>query len=296
MRRFKNWACYKLSFAYNSVFHKKRNVYDHYNGAIVSVIVPLYNTPEKYLREMVESVQKQTYQNWQLCLVDSSDGQHMYVEKVSRTYAKGEERISYQRQFQNNGIAENTNLGIQMASGKYIALLDHDDMLHPDALLECVNALEDGDDFVYTDELTFQGDHLENIVMKHYKPDFSPENLRGANYICHLSVFKKELLDKTGLLDSKYDGSQDHDLTLKLTSVAESVGHIPRILYYWRMHEGSVSQDINAKEYAVDAGRRAVRDNEARLGRNVGRIAQRLTRHIIIWITRSLAAPKSVSS
>lgn len=264
-------VCYGLSRIYNTIFDRENRREEQANStnAVVSVVVPLYNTPEPYLRDMIESVLKQTYPAWQLCLVDCSDKSHVYVEKVCRSYAKGEGRILYRRQFQNKGIAENTNACIRMASGKYIALLDHDDVLHPDALRECVTALENGRDFVYTDELTFRDDNLENVVVRHYKPDFSPETLRGVNYICHLSVFKKDLLDKTGLLDSRYDGSQDHDLILKLTTVASSVGHIPRILYYWRMHGQSVSQDINAKGYAIDAGRRAVHDNEARLGRNV---------------------------
>lgn len=233
----------------------------------ISILVPLYDTPERYLRAMIESVQAQTYPNWQLCLADGSDAEHMYVETICRGYQKQDDRICYERLKENSGIAGNTNACIAMAQGTYLAFLDHDDMLHPSALYECMKAIREQEaEFVYTDELTFKGDNLNHVVTRHYKPDFSPENLRGVNYICHLSVFKKSLLKETGLLDAVYNGSQDHDIILKLTSVARCVWHIPKILYFWRVHSGSVSMGIEAKEYAIAAGRQAVRDQELRLG------------------------------
>lgn len=233
----------------------------------VSILVPLYNTPENYLRDMIASVQSQTYERWQLCLADGSDGNHDYVGRICQEYAQTDSRIVYQRLEQNTGICGNTNACIRMAKREYLAFFDHDDMLHPSAIYECVKAIrQENAEFVYTDELTFFKDRLEDIVTRHYKPDFSPENLRGVNYICHLSVFKKSLLDATGLLDQNYEGSQDHDMILKLTSTADKVCHIPKILYFWRVHPASVSMDIGAKEYAIAAGRNAVHDNEVRLG------------------------------
>lgn len=242
----------------------------------VSVLVPLYNTPKRYLKEMLASVQAQTYENWQLCLADGSDAEHSYVERICMGYRQRDPRICYKKLSENSGISGNTNACIQMAQGEYLAFFDHDDILHPSALYECIkNIREKKADFVYTDEMTFLGDNPGNIVVKQYKPDFSPESLRGVNYICHLSVCKKALLDVTGCLDALYDGSQDHDIILKLTSAASRVEHIPKILYFWRMHAESVSLDIGAKEYAISAGQRAVRDQELRLGRRVRVVSNR---------------------
>lgn len=242
----------------------------------VSVLVPLYNTPKRYLKEMLASVQAQTYENWQLCLADGSDAEHSYVERICMGYRQRDSRICYKKLSENSGISGNTNACIQMAQGEYLAFFDHDDILHPSALYECIKIIrEKKADFVYTDEMTFLGDNPGNIVVKQYKPDFSPESLRGVNYICHLSVCKKALLDVTGCLDALYDGSQDHDIILKLTSSASRVEHIPKILYFWRMHAESVSLDIGAKEYAISAGQRAVRDQELRLGRRVRVVSNR---------------------
>lgn len=242
----------------------------------VSVLVPLYNTPKRYLKEMLASVQAQTYEKWQLCLADGSDAEHSYVERICMGYRQRDPRICYKKLSENGGISGNTNACIQMAQGEYLAFFDHDDILHPSALYECIKIIrEKKADFVYTDEMTFLGDNPGNIVVKQYKPDFSPESLRGVNYICHLSVCKKALLDVTGCLDAIYDGSQDHDIILKLTSSASRVEHIPKILYFWRMHAESVSLNIGAKEYAISAGQRAVRDQELRLGRRVRVVSNR---------------------
>lgn len=242
----------------------------------VSVLVPLYNTPKRYLKEMLASVQAQTYENWQLCLADGSDAEHSYVERICIGYRQRDSRICYKKLSENSGISGNTNACIQMAQGEYLAFFDHDDILHPSALYECMKVIrEKKADFVYTDEMTFLGDKLVNIVVKQYKPDFSPESLRGVNYICHLSMCKKALLDVTGCLDALYDGSQDHDIILKLTSAAIRVEHIPKILYFWRMHAESVSLNIGAKEYAISAGQRAVRDQELRFGRRVRVVSNR---------------------
>lgn len=233
----------------------------------ISVLVPLYNTPEQFLRDMIESVINQTYQNLELCLADASDSEHSNVASIVDSYVKKDSRIVYQKLAKNGGIADNTNACIQMASGDYLALFDHDDILHPSALYECAKAIaEKGAEFVYTDEVTFEGENLENIVTYHFKPDFSLDNLRGVNYICHLSVFKKDLVDQVGMFSKDYDGSQDHDMILRLTDAAKVVCHVPKVLYFWRCHQMSTSMNLDAKSYAIDAGRRAVRDAEARRG------------------------------
>ncbi len=231
-----------------------------------SIIVPLYNTPKKYLIDMIESCQNQTYGNWELCLADGSDGEHAYVGQIVRQMAERDHRIRYQALEKNGGISENTNAALEMASGDYIALLDHDDLLHPSALHEYMKAIcEQGADFIYCDEMTFEG-KLSHIVTLHFKPDFAIDNLRANNYICHFSVFSKELLHKAGMFRNEYDGSQDHDMILRLTEQARKIVHVPQILYFWRSHPASVASDINSKTYAIDAGKRAVLSHLERCG------------------------------
>lgn len=231
-----------------------------------SIVVPLYNTPKKYLVDMIESCQNQTYANWELCLADGSDGEHAYVGHVVRQMASKDHRIKYKVLEKNSGISENTNAALEMASGDYIALLDHDDLLHPAALYEYMKVIcEQEADFIYCDEMTFEG-KLSHIITLHFKPDFAIDNLRANNYICHFSVFSKELLQKAGMFRKEFDGSQDHDMILRLTEQAERIVHVPQILYFWRSHPASVASDINSKTYAIDAGKRAVLSHMERCG------------------------------
>ncbi len=230
----------------------------------VSILVPLWNTPEEFLRDMITSVINQTYENWELCLGDGSDEEHSYVGQICQKYAaQAGGRIIYQKLAKNEGIAGNTNQCYKLATGSYIGLFDHDDILHPCALYEYVKAInETGADFLYCDEATFGGGGLDNLINMHFKPDYAPDTLHGNNYICHFSVFSRQLLEEdTELFRTSLDGSQDHDMILRLTDRAEKVVHIPRLLYYWRSHEGSVAADIEAKPYAVEAARRAVADH-----------------------------------
>ena len=230
-----------------------------------SIIVPLYNTPKKMLCAMMDSVMAQTYSNWELCMADGSDAGHRDVKHLSRKYAKRDSRIRYQKLKSNLGISGNTNACLEMATGDYICLLDHDDLLHPAALYEVMRAIcEKGADFIYTDEATFHETPADAYV-QHFKPDFAPDNLRANNYICHFSVFKRALLDDVGLFDPDIDGSQDHDMVLRLTERAERIAHIPEILYYWRAHAGSAAESAGAKPYAIKAGVRAVEKQLARL-------------------------------
>ena len=228
----------------------------------ISVLVPLYNTPEKFLREMINSVETQTYKNWELCLADGSDDKHTDVGRICQEYIEKDSRIKYQKIEKNLGISGNTNVCFSMATGNFIGLFDHDDVMHPSLLFECVKTVCEKDaDYVYTDEATFTSPNLDDLIVLHFKPDYSPDNLRANNYICHFSMFDADLLKKTGLFRPEYDGSQDHDMILRLTEEAKHVCHIPKILYYWRSHPNSVAADIGAKTYAIDAAKRAVHDH-----------------------------------
>ncbi|SFQ09374.1 Glycosyltransferase, GT2 family [Butyrivibrio proteoclasticus] len=245
---------------------------------LISILVPLYNTPEKFLRDMIESVLTQTYSNWQLCLADGSDAEH--IELVSRIVKEYQDkdldngagkrlknRISYMKLEKNEGISGNTNHCLELAEGEYIGLFDHDDILHPEVLYWYVKAInEEKADYLYCDETTFKGDDINKMITMHFKPDYAIDNLRANNYICHFSVFKRTLLEGTELFRTKFDGSQDHDMILRLTDRAQHIVHIPKLLYYWRSHAGSVASDINAKPYAIEAAKGAVADHLRRHG------------------------------
>lgn len=233
----------------------------------ISILVPLYNTPLNFLDEMIGSVLAQTYQNWELCLADGSDQSHNEVEARCREYLAKEKRIVYKRLEKNEGIAGNTNQCFSMATGEYIGLFDHDDVLHPSVLYEYVKVInEQGADYIYCDETTFKGDSIDNMITLHFKPDFAPDNLRANNYICHFSVFSRVLLEGTELFRSGFDGSQDHDMILRLTTNAKKVIHVPKLMYYWRSHKQSVASDISAKPYAIAAAKGAVADHLTRCG------------------------------
>ncbi len=222
-----------------------------------SILVPLYNTPEKFLREMIDSVVAQTYESWELCLADGSDAEHAYVEQIVKSY--NDQRIRYEKLTENLGISGNTNKCFEMATGEYIGLFDHDDIIHPTVLYEYMKAICEQDaDYIYCDETTFSGNSIDHMITLHFKPDFAPDNLRANNFICHFSVFSKELVSKCGTFRTEFDGSQDHDMILRLTRAAKHIVHVPKILYYWRSHAGSVASDINAKTYAIDAAKNAV--------------------------------------
>ena len=232
------------------------------NMVKISILTPLWNTPENFLRDMIGSVQKQTYGNWELCLADGSDDAHAYVGEICRELAGKDERIRYRKLEKNEGIAGNTNQCLTMATGEYIGLFDHDDMLHPCVLFEYVRAInEKNADYVYCDEATFKNGDINQMITMHFKPDYAIDNLRANNYICHFSIFSRKLLDGTELFRTKFDGSQDHDMILRLTDKAEHVVHVPKMLYYWRLHAGSVASGIEAKPYAIESARGAVADH-----------------------------------
>ena len=228
-----------------------------------SILVPLYNTPKNFLTQMIDSVMNQTYENWQLCLADGSDPEHGFVGEICREYvAKANGRIVYKKLEKNEGIAGNTNACLTLATGEYIGLFDHDDILHPSVLFEYAKAInEQGADYIYCDETTFKGDDINRMLTMHFKPDYAPDNLRAHKYICHVSVFSRELLDGNELFRPQFDGSQDHDMILRLTDNAKKIVHVPRLMYYWRSHAGSVASGIDAKPYAIAAAKGAVSEH-----------------------------------
>ena len=238
---------------------------------VVSICVPLYNTPLPFLREMVASVLGQTCPNWQLCLADASDAQHAQVGEYVQ--GLGEGRIRYVR-VENRGISANTNEAAKLATGDYLALLDHDDVLAPNAVYEMLHAARaTGAAFLYSDEALFEKDPAHATV-GHFKPDFAPDYLNCCNYICHFAVFSREMFWQAGGLDPACDGSQDHDLFLKLSERCAPV-HVPRVLYFWRVHAGSTSAGTQAKPYVAAAAKRAIAAHLARTGA-LGRVADGL--------------------
>ena len=231
----------------------------------ISIVVPAYHTPEVFLRQMIESVLGQTFCRVELLLADGSCDDS--VEKIAAEYADKDVRVKYKRLSENKGISENTNEGLTMATGDYIGLLDHDDILALNALYEVrMEIAKNPDaDVIYTDEDKVSFD-LTHYFEPHRKPDFNPDLLRSNNYICHFLVFKRELLEQIGGFRPEFDGAQDFDLVIRLTEKAKNVVHIPKVLYHWRSHEASTATNPMSKLYAYDAGRRAVESHLERCG------------------------------
>lgn len=232
---------------------------------VISVLVPAYRTPEVFLKQMMESVLLQTYPYLELCIADGS-GTDDSVEKVVKEYQKKDPRVRYRRLEKNEGIAGNTNAAIEMATGEYLALFDHDDLLSPNALFEVASAIEkEKADVIYTDEDKVTSD-LKEHFQPHFKPDFNPDLLCANNYICHLFVVKRSLALKLGGQDPAYDGAQDYDFIFRCTENAEKIVHVAKILYHWRVHQASTADNPSSKLYAFDAGKRAIEAHLARIG------------------------------
>ena len=229
----------------------------------ISIVVPLYNTDTDFFRELLYTVHCQTYKNWELILADGSEEP---LEEIKKMVEK-DKRIKYKFLGENKGISENTNCAIEMATGDYISLLDHDDMLDITALYEVVKVINENDevDFIYSDEDKF---HFidEPMFAPHFKPDYAPDTLRANNYICHYSVFKKELLKEIGGFNSEFNGAQDFDIILRATEKAKKIVHISKVLYHWRVHKNSTSMTQDAKPYAILAGQKAVEAHLDRVG------------------------------
>lgn len=232
----------------------------------ISIVVPLYKTPLNYLDELIRSVKAQTYSNWELCLSDGS-GENSPLTEVLKEYQKQDDRIKVVYNQKTLRISDNTNAAMEIVTGDYIAFADHDDLLAPNALCECICELnkDRGIDVLYTDEDKIDMAGKEHF-MPHFKPDFNIDMLCSVNYICHLFVVKKELLHDVGVLNSEFDGAQDYDFVLRCVEKAKNIKHIAKILYHWRAHKDSTAENPESKNYAFEAGTRAVQAHYDRVG------------------------------
>ena len=232
----------------------------------ISIIVPLYKTPEKYLDEMIESVKSQTYGNWELCLSDGSGKNSPIKEKLCQ-YEKKDARIKVVYNEKQLHISDNTNEALKICTGDFIAFGDHDDLFAPNALYECVKEInrDRSVDMIYTDEDKITMDGKEHF-QPHFKSDFNIDMLRSMNYICHLLVVKRSLYEKVGFLKHEFDGAQDYDFVLRCVENTEHISHIPMILYHWRAHKESTAENPESKRYAFEAGKRAVEAHYQRVG------------------------------
>lgn len=237
---------------------------------VFSLVIPLFETPEAYLRELLDSILNQTYQGFEICLADGSrpgqERQAVAEEYIQKEKEKGRDRIRYKKLGENLGIAGNTNAALEMAKGEYIVLADHDDVLPPHALFECAKAVvETGCDCFYSDEdkLDMDGGSLFD---PHFKPDFNIDMLESVNYICHLFGVRRELVEQYGNFDPAFDGAQDYDFIFRMTEKAKKITHIPKVLYHWRCHMNSTASNPESKLYAFEAGARAIQAHIERRG------------------------------
>ena len=239
---------------------------------LISILVPVYNTPEEFLKQMIQSVRKQTYGKWELCIANANPANETVAE-ILRISSTKDERIKVKDVPENEGIAQNTNAALASATGDYIGLLDHDDLLTPDALYEVVKAINENDrpQVLYSDEDKVTMDLSEHF-QSHMKPDYNKDLLRSNNYITHFFVADRTLVEEVGGEDGEYTGAQDYDLILKCTEWAKGIAHIPRILYHWRVHKASTADNPASKMYAFDAGKRAIEDHLKRCG-EIGKVS-----------------------
>lgn len=235
-----------------------------------SIVVPLYKTSPKYLDEMICSIKNQTYSNWELCLADGSsdsDGEESPLTSILQEYTQQDARIKFVTLDRNKGISENTNGAIEIATGDFIVFGDHDDVIAPNALFECAKVLDEIPDteIIYTDEdkINMSG---KKRFQPHFKSDFNIDLLCSINYICHLFVVKRNILEKVGMLNKEFDGAQDHDFILRCVEQTKKIYHIPKILYHWRCHENSTAENPESKLYAFEAGKNAVAAHYKRIG------------------------------
>jgi Glycosyltransferases, probably involved in cell wall biogenesis len=248
-------------------FEEDSDIIDLHYRPLISVLIPVYNVEPKYLKECLDSVLQQSYNNFEVCIVDDNSGNKDTID-VLKAYESIDERINVKYRKVNGHISTATNDALTMSQGEFIALVDNDDVLHKDALYENVKALNENKklDFIYSDEdkLDVRGNRCD----PHFKPDYSPDTLLGINYICHFVVIRKSLVEKVSGFRVGFEGAQDHDLFLRIVEQTSNIHHIPKILYHWRMIAGSTSTDIGNKGYAIDKGIKAVNEAIHRRGKN----------------------------
>ena len=227
----------------------------------ISILVPVYNTPEVFLKQMIQSVRKQTYTNWELCIANANPS-NQEVSSILNVAGKKDNRIKVVDVPENEGIAQNTNRALEIATGEFVGLLDHDDLLEENALYEIVSCLNKDckTDVLYTDEDKVTTD-LDEYFSPNFKPDFNLDMLRANNYICHFFVAKKALIESVGKFRAEYNGAQDYDLILRCTEQAERISHVAKILYHWRVHKESTADNPLSKMYAYEAGKKAIEDH-----------------------------------
>ena len=233
-----------------------------------SVVVPLYHTPAKFLKDLVRSMMYQSYANWELCLVNASP-EDRHLTSLLENWAMRDKRIRVIRLEKNLGIAQNTNAGIAASTGEFIAFLDHDDFLEPDALFCYADALNKDKtiDVFYSDE-DKTDEYAAHYFYPHFKSDFNIDLLHANNYMCHFLAVRKSLVDTVGGLNGKFDGAQDYDFVLRLTENTKKIYHCPRILYHWRCSNQSTAANQGNKMYAIHAGKAALNAHYKRIGWN----------------------------
>ena len=262
-----NQEVYKIWMEHNNPkeedLEKQRTTKFNYEPKI-SVVVPMYNTDEKFFQDLIESLNNQTYANWELCLADGSPKKNENLEK----YYEKNKKIKYNFLGKNEGISENTNEAIKMATGDYVGFLDHDDILSEEALFQVVKVINQDlkTDFIYTDEDKI--DENYERFEPYFKPDYSPETLECNNYITHFVVVKKEIIEKIGKLNSEFNGAQDFDFVLRATKVANKIIHISKVLYHWRVHKNSTAYIADTKNYAFEAGKKVIEADLKREGKS----------------------------
>jgi GT2 family glycosyltransferase len=260
---------------------------------VFSVLMPVYETPEKYLREAIESIIAQVYPHWELCIADDASKQP-HVRAVLEEYAEHDPRIRLVFREENGHIAATSNSALAIATGDFIALLDHDDVLSPDALFEnalAVNRRPDVD-VIYSDEDKIDEDGHRSLP--YFKPDWAPDSLLARNYISHLGVYRRRVVEDVGGFRLGFEGSQDYDLLLRVTEQTERVTHIPRVLYHWRVHSGSTAATRDQKGYALDAGLLALQEALDRRG-EPGRVLHDEVRSGLYTVRYEIREPGKVS-
>ena len=257
---YKSW--FKLTKASKEELIKQKEYKWAEEAPLFSIVVPLYRTPKGYLKELIESIEAQTYVKWELCLADGSPDNKL--EMFVRSYQ--DERIKYRYIGENLGISGNTNKAVEMATGDFIVLCDHDDLITPDALFEFAKEIvaDSEVDSIYSDEDKID-EKSYDVFDPSFKPDFNIDMLRSQNYICHLYGVRRELVEKYGMFNSEYDGAQDYDFILRMSEHSRKIAHVAKILYHWRTHQGSTALNPESKMYAYDAGARAIGAHYARV-------------------------------
>ena len=256
---------YELTKPSEEELERQRNTHFDYEPRL-SIVIPVYKTPERYLQEMLDSIVNQTYSKWEVCIADGSPRGESR-ERLIKRYADRDTRFKYVILGENKGISGNTNAAMDMAQGDFLVLADHDDTLTPDALFECVKAMNEDPlyDVIYSDEDKLDMDG-QALFDPHFKPDFNPDLLTSVNYICHLFVVNRNLVEAIGGFRQEFDGAQDYDFIFRCTEQARKVHHIPKVLYHWRCHMNSTASNPESKMYAFEAGARAIKAHYDRMG------------------------------